>query len=221
MKILNELVGQQNLHSFLSRNLFRLPYAAPFNGKKFQGLIDWSLLNEIFLTKHANCWLVKNGKLSDDTQLTPGVLTEEQALHGYQSGKTVLIRHAEKAHSKVLAVADEFRNAFHSPIDIQIYVTPGGNEGFDWHYDIEDVFVIQSRGEKEFRLIPNTVTPRPLPFLTKTNCRFEYENKKTEIRCWLKPGDFLYIPAGYWHKAKALTDSFHLSVGVMVSSYQM
>lgn len=216
MKILNDLVGKSQLPIFLTQNLFRSPYAAPFTGQKFVGLVNWDLLKEIFQGQHSDCWIAENGRLPKDTALNTGQLTQEQAAQQFQLGKTVLIRHAENAHPKTREIASEFQAIFCSPIDIQIYATPAQTEGFDWHYDIEDVFVIQSYGEKEFRLIPNSVTPRPLPIMNTENCRFQYENTKTEIRCWLKPGDFLYIPAGYWHKAKAITDSFHLSVGVLL-----
>lgn len=215
MEILKEIIGPNQLNSFLSNHLFRSPYAAPFSARKFAGLADWNLLNEIFKSQHNNCWLVSNGKLPDDATLNTGVLTAQQAEQSFHLGKTILIRHAEKAHPKLSKIAKEFHDAFHSPVDIQIYATPKEKEGFDWHYDIEDVFIIQTHGEKEFRLIPNTVTSRPLPVMTPRNCRFRLENKKTEIRCWLKAGDFLYIPAGYWHKAKAVMDSIHLSAGVL------
>ena len=51
------------------------------------------------------------------------------------------------------------------------------------------------------------------------NLEFHKEKNKTEIHCWLKAGDWLYIPKGYWHKARALKDSFHLSVGVLNTEY--
>jgi hypothetical protein len=40
--------------------------------------------------------------------------------------------------------------------------TPGGAEGFGWHYDVEDVFIVQTLGSKQYRLRKNTVNPWPL-----------------------------------------------------------
>jgi 50S ribosomal protein L16 3-hydroxylase len=155
------------------------------------------------------------GQLPDNPNLCTGRLTTYEAKIGFSLGRTLLIRHAEQSHNAMAEIAAQFGTLFKKPIDIQLYATPKDTEGFDWHYDVEDVFVIQSSGEKEFRLLANTVTPRPLPMMTKKNIRFSMEKKSPEIRCWLKAGDWLYIPAGYWHKAKAITDSYHLSVGVL------
>jgi ribosomal protein L16 Arg81 hydroxylase len=30
-----------------------------------------------------------------------------------------------------------------SPVDIQVYLTPDQNQAFGWHYDLEEVFIIQ------------------------------------------------------------------------------
>lgn len=216
LKILHELVGESETGSFFENHFRRRPFALPSRARRFENLVCWDLLREIFEV-HSDCWLPCQGRLPSEKALSSGMLTYEQAREGFASGRTVLIRHAERSSGKIADVARSFQEAFRSPIDVQLYVTPAGQEGFDWHYDIEDVFVIQSAGEKEFRLLPNTVTPRPLPVLTPENQRFTSERKTPEIRCWLKAGDWLYVPAGYWHKAKAVTDSFHLSVGVLLS----
>jgi 50S ribosomal protein L16 3-hydroxylase len=215
MSVLQELMGEQPAEFFLREHFCQQPFALPYAAEKFKDLISWNLLDEIFQSNYKDCWFAKEGKLPKDPNLNRGHVTTSQAQTAFQDGHTVLIRHAEKAHVKLAEIALNFYSQFKKPIDIQLYITPKGEEGFDWHYDVEEVFVIQSQGEKEFRLLPNTVTPRPLPMISKKNCLFHQEKKASEIRCWLKAGDWLYIPAGYWHKAKALTDSFHLSVGVL------
>ncbi len=84
-----------------------------------------------------------------------------------------------------------FFEHFHAPVDIQLYCTRPGEEGFDWHYDVEDVFVIQSVGEKEFRSKRNTGTARPLPRKLPKNLQFEREPLAPEIRRPLYAGDWL------------------------------
>ena len=213
MNVLQELLGDFDIDDFMNDYFFQQPFAAPYNAKRFEGLLDWDLLKDV-LKVHHDCWLPRNGKLPEAKEFSRGVLSFEQAQICFQLGHTLLIRHAERADKRLAQVAGEFHQLFDAPIDIQLYATPKEEEGFDWHYDVEDVFVLQSHGEKEFRLVPNTTSPRPLPMMSKDNMNFSKE-KSPEIRCWLKAGDWLYIPAGYWHKAKALTDSFHLSVGVL------
>lgn len=215
MAILEELLKPLSFQEFSENYLFKMPYAAPFNAKRFENLISWPLLSEIFSSQHKDCWLPRHGFLPDDQQLSTGQLSLEQARKNYDSGRTVLIRHAEKAHPKLTAIAEDFHQLLKDPIDIQVYCTPAGEEGFDWHYDVEEVFVIQSQGEKEFRLRKNTVNPWPSRWNMGKNLHYEKEMPSPEIRCHLKAGDWLYIPSGWWHKARAVTDSTHLSVGVM------
>lgn len=215
MVILQELLGPLTLNDFYENYLFKLPFAAPSAASRFKELISWPLLKEIFEKGHADCWLPQHGLLPEQKDLQTGRLTYEQARKGFEAGRTVLVRHAEKAHPRLEAIAKDFYELFKDPVDIQLYCTPAGEEGFDWHYDSEEVFVIQSAGEKEFRLRKNTVNPWPVHSKLPKNMHFEKEAPAPEIRCLLKAGDWLYIPAGYWHKARAVTESYHLSVGVM------
>lgn len=216
MSILEDILNPFPLFLFTSRVLRQQPYAAPFAASRFCDLISWRLLEEIFIKGHGDCWLPKRGQLPQEPSLSSGYLNLETAQKHFSVGHTVLIRHAERAQEDLARIAFDFYQLFKRPIDIQLYVTPKSEEGFDWHYDVEDVFVFQSQGEKEFRLLANTVTSRPLPMMSKENMQFHLEKKSPEIRCHLKAGDWLYIPAGYWHKAQAITDSFHISVGVLL-----
>lgn len=215
MAILSELIEPLSLQQFSEQYLFKMPYAAPLKATRFKDLVSWPLLWEIFNTKHKDCWLPRHGQLPPDPALQTGMLTFDQARKGYEEGRTVLVRHAEKAHPKLKAIADDFHSIFKDPVDIQIYGTPPEEEGFDWHYDSEEVFVIQTVGEKEFRIRKNTINPYPMHMRVPKNMQFEKESPTQEIRCHLKAGDWLYIPSGWWHKARAVTPSFHMSVGVM------
>jgi ribosomal protein L16 Arg81 hydroxylase len=216
MAILNELLAPYSIGDFASGYFHKAPFAAPDKAARFRNLISWNLLNQIFESGHSDCWLAEQGRLPSEPSLLTGRLTLEQAARGYSEGRTIFIRHAERAHSALRAIGDDFESAFGCPIDIQIYVTPPGHEGFDWHYDIEDVFVIQSAGEKEFRLRQNR-SPLPHYPIVIPNTHEELESHciGPEVRCLLAAGDWLYIPAGHWHKARASSQSFHLSVGVL------
>jgi 50S ribosomal protein L16 3-hydroxylase len=218
MTILEKLIAPLSLKEFSDQHLFKMPFAAPFAAQDFKNLISWDLLGEILSSGHPDCWLPQQGLLPIDSSLATGRLTIKEARAGFEQGRTLLVRHAEKAHPKLKVIADNFHQVFQDPIDIQLYCTPPNQEGFDWHYDSEEVFVIQSVGEKEFRLRRNTINPWPLHFKVPKNMHFEQERPSPEIRCLLKAGDWLYIPSGWWHKAKAQTESCHLSVGVMALS---
>jgi 50S ribosomal protein L16 3-hydroxylase len=161
--ILNDLVSQVGLEIFFDEYLYKKPFAAQKTAKAFENLISWPMLEQIFSAQHRECWLPKNGLLPEDPWLNRGLLTACQAKKEFALGRTVLVRHSEKVAPCLASIASDFYKLFDRTVDIQIYVTPAGEEGFDWHYDNEDVFVVQSQGEKEFRLLPNTVCRKPLP----------------------------------------------------------
>lgn len=217
MTILEELIAPLTLQEFGAEYLFKKPYAAPFKAERFKDLITWQMLGEIFQARHNNCWLPDHGHLPEQSELKTGQLTLEQAKESFRQGRTVLVRKAERVHPALSPIARDFFNIFQVPVDIQLYGTPASQQGFDWHYDAEDVFVIQSVGEKEFFLRENTFTPRPFPQKLPKDLQYEKETSTNQFRCLLKAGDWLYIPAGYWHKAIAHTESFHLSIGVMAT----
>src|SRR5690606_27495317 len=91
---------------------------------------------------------------------------------------------------------------------------PPGRFGFGWHYDAEEVFILQTVGQKEYSLRKNTVNPWPLEETLPQGMRYEREVMPL-MRCLLQAGDWLYLPSGYWHKAEARELSLSLAVGVM------
>lgn len=93
-----------------------------------------------------------------------------------------------------------------------LYITPANNQGFDWHYDNHDVFVIQLNGSKKWEL------DKKDPFLPDLNYKRtsppvnEIEDVESLV---LNEGDTLYIPRGTYHRAIAYEKySVHLTIGV-------
>lgn len=201
--IVSDLFSPLSLEQFQEEVLFKAPFAQPFVATQFKDLISWERIKEI-LSSYDNCWLAKFGKLPQEENLKTGSLTYAQAKENFERGYSIFIRHSEKSHPIFKKIAENFQKNFNYPIDVHLYITPKGEEGFGWHYDTEEVFILQTGGEKSFRLRPDSP--------------FSPNRSKQEFQCILKSGDFLYIPAGFWHKAKALTDSFHISVGIKMRS---
>jgi 50S ribosomal protein L16 3-hydroxylase len=198
---------------FLTDNWLQGPFAMPNVADRYRGLVSWDMILEIIDSKANNCWLPKDGVLPDESS---GILTSKQASEGFLNGRTVLIRHAEKFHPVLDQIGFSVQQEFSAPVDIQIYATPANEEGFGWHFDKEDVFAIQTAGIKEFSLCANSVYPDVRTMDMPERLEFNRETSP-EIRCTLRAGDILYIPAGYWHRARAVSNSIHMSIGIMVS----
>jgi ribosomal protein L16 Arg81 hydroxylase len=130
-------------------------------------------------------------------------------------GWTLLVRHAEKHAPELAELAAGFAADFHAPVNIHFYATPGGNWGFGWHYDAEEVFILQTGGQKEYRLRKNTVNPWPLEETMPADLRYEREIMPL-MRCPLAAGDWLYIPSGYWHRGASAPGDIALSLAIGV-----
>jgi 50S ribosomal protein L16 3-hydroxylase len=208
------IISPMSVEKFRELYYLKQPCAIPSAALSLRQTVAWPLVSEILETKHDDCWLAERGRLSKMFKAT-GVLTEEEASFGFSRGNTIVIRHAEQVSKKIAEIGQGISAAFSfDPYDVQLYATPGEHQGFDWHYDLEDVFVIQSSGVKEFSLL----VPSKLPPLNRVDLSYFREvSSIREMRCLLTAGDFLYIPAGVWHKAYAHAPSFHMSIGIMSS----
>lgn len=102
------------------------------------------------------------------------------------------------------------------PVQANAYITPPGNRGFDFHYDVHDVFVLQTAGHKRW-IVHEPVFAHPLPSQPWTDHRDAIAERATGtpvIDTVLAPGDALYLPRGWVHCAQALdTTSIHLTIG--------
>jgi hypothetical protein len=103
------------------------------------------------------------------------------------------------------------------PVQANAYITPPGNRGFDPHYDVHDVFVLQTAGQKHWT-VHEPVHIDPLVSQPWTDHRDAIAARAQDppvIDTVLGPGDALYLPRGWVHSARALDSvSIHLTIGV-------
>src|SRR5690606_2622412 len=133
----------------------------------------------------ADVLIVRSGeRWSEERRPTAG---EARSL--FAEGYTLLVRHAERHDPALAKLAVEFRDAFHGVIDVHIYATPARQFGFGWHYDAEDVFILQAAGVKEYSLRKNTVNPWPLIETLPRDMRYEREIMPM-FKCRLEAGDW-------------------------------
>jgi 50S ribosomal protein L16 3-hydroxylase len=128
-------------------------------------------------------------------------------------GYTVGIRHLQTFDPASKKLASDFAATFCGEVDVHLYGTSASEKGFGWHYDAEDVFILQIEGSKEWFFRKNTVNPWPLIETLPMDMAYQREITPT-MSCILHPNDWLYLPVGYWHSTRAIANSFSLSVGV-------
>ncbi|MDD4975788.1 MAG: cupin domain-containing protein [Bacteriovorax sp.] len=214
MKILTKMLKENPKEVFLPKYFTRLPYSRPNDAKDFVDFLNWGIVQKVVEKKMSILRVVKDGVLTKEST----DINFDEAKTYYKQGHTLLLRYAERSHPLLKMLADDFSESFKTEVDIQLYCTPEGHNAFGWHYDVEDVFIIQTRGSKRYTIRPNTVHPRPLLASMPEDLEYEKESGELFLDILLKEGDWLYIPSGWWHVARTQTESMHISIGLMPRS---
>jgi hypothetical protein len=198
-----------SLASFRNTYWRQAPLARAGTTLAARALLDWDVVGRVLArTRPApDVLVVAAGR--EAAAPVPRSLPALRSL--MRAGIGLCIRHAERCDPGLAALAAAFeRDA--GTAQVQLFVTPGGTYGFGWHYDDEDVFIAQTHGTKDYRFRPNTVAAE-VPAGAAAFARFAAERSPFH-EATLVPGDFLYLPARWWHMAHCREDALSLSVGV-------
>ena len=106
---------------------------------------------------------------------------------------------------------------------LNLYVTPKREKGFKAHFDSHDVFVLQTRGSKHWKVysVPEGVRRHPVTDWSDSKLetvRSTLTSNSSVIDVVLETGDALYIPRGYMHEAECdqgEDGSTHVTIGFM------
>ena len=207
--ILSNLFGDLPLSQFVAEYYQRLPYSAAGRAALLCPLGDWETLISVLQSDSADVLVCRRNEQFAGEPPRNAVDAQKLVDDGY----TLLVRHAERHDPRLAALAKEFAAAFAAPVNIHLYCTPGAQYGFGWHYDAEEVFIIQTTGRKEYSLRKNTVNPWPIEETLPVDMRYEREIMPL-MRCELAAGDWLYIPSGYWHMGESKETALSLAIGV-------
>ncbi len=135
----------------------------------------------------------------------------------FGDGATLVLQALHRVWPPIIDFVGALASELGHPVQANAYVTPPQNQGFDDHYDVHDVFVLQVSGAKRWR-IHAPVWESPLRDQPWTERRAAVQRAAAEpplIEAVLEPGDCLYLPRGFLHAATALGGvSTHLTLGV-------
>jgi hypothetical protein len=135
----------------------------------------------------------------------------------FADGATIVLQGLHRTHAPIVDFAQALAADLGHPVQVNAYVTPPQAQGFSDHYDVHDVFVLQVAGEKRW-FIREPVLRHPTrdqPWTDRRAAVEEAARREPLIDVVLRPGDALYLPAGWLHAAQALGEtSAHLTVGI-------
>lgn len=147
----------------------------------------------------------------------PDQASDDKLLRLFADGATIVLQGLHRTWPPLIELAQQLAADLGHPVQVNAYVTPPQNTGFNDHYDVHDVFVLQVEGEKRWQL------RRPVHELPLRDQPWDQRRAQVERAAsgpalaehTLRPGDCLYLPRGFLHAATARGDvSTHLTVGV-------
>lgn len=140
-----------------------------------------------------------------------------KVLSEFAAGATIVLQGLHRLWPPLIDFVRGAVDDLGHPVQANAYITPPVNRGFDPHYDVHDVFVLQVSGQKRW-IVHEPVHPHPLPSQPWTQHRAAIEERAQQapvIDAVLGAGDTLYLPRGWVHSAQALdSTSIHLTIGV-------
>lgn len=135
----------------------------------------------------------------------------------FADGATLVLQALHRTWEPVSDFSSRLSTELGHPVQANAYITPPQNRGFDDHYDVHDVFVLQIGGTKRW-IIHEPVHTDPLrdqPWTDRRSTVAEAAKGEAYIDTVLEPGDVLYLPRGWLHAAQAQGEvSIHLTLGI-------
>ena len=131
----------------------------------------------------------------------------------YRDGYTINVSNLQERWGPLAQLCAHLESFLGHPAGANMYLTPRDAQGFAPHFDTHDVFIVQTHGEKTWRLYEGPQLP--LDVQGTTGSVSSAGALIEEVH--LEAGDLLYIPRGVVHEARTSTSSsLHVTVGIFV-----
>lgn len=196
----------------------------------FAGLLDLGDVDHLVtetLLRMPGFRLVRDGEPLDPATYTSTIriggrplertVRPDLVLSAFDGGATIVLQALHRQSGPVARLCRDLELALTHPVQANAYVTPPTARGFAVHHDTHDVFVIQTRGRKAWRVY------RPLIELAGPEQPWKEglgDPGSPVLEAELRPGDVLYIPRGFPHDAEARREvSIHVTVGITATTW--
>ena len=212
--MLPEWLAPDGVDWFTSNHLGKTPCARPAAAMDALPLGTWDTVETVLASQlPVDVLTVTRG----ETVRVPQPRSAADAARLMAAGVSVVVRAAEKHDAGLAGLVERFERVLPGEVHIQFYATPGGTNSYGWHYDFENVFIAQTAGVKDYYFRANTVAVDAVlgDKLDFTSVRSE---RSPLMSARLVSGDWLYLPARWWHLVKCVEESLSISVGVMSPS---
>jgi hypothetical protein len=185
------VVSLENLDACLQSELIPSTFLNVVNNGVRRPFEDWTRLRSM-----------RGGGLTSSGQLPFMAGIPERLFSLYSEGSTLILNSADQMIPPLRRTCGELTGELRYSVQANIYITPPGTQGFARHRDGHDVLILQISGRKTWLLYPEPANDT------------EPANDALELE--MRPGDFLFVPAGLGHEAKcAEYGSIHVTVRLL------
>lgn len=212
-----DLIAPQEPEAFFESAHRRRPLHIPGTPGKFDFSMSWELLNEILdqsaiWTPHTLQLVLDRVTLRPDQYTHEGtgrdgrqtLLVDFAKMRGFvRQGATILLADCNTLTPGIKTICEALGREPGGKVQAILYCSWKAHQAFDVHYDVTDVFITQIHGEKIWRIYQQVVKyPVRHPLFTDTSVHRENKGALS-AEVVMRPGDVLYIPAGFCHEAMA------------------
>ena len=201
------LLGGLSPRAFLRRHWQKRPLLVRGALPGFAGVVDARALFALALRNDADARMVR--RVKGRWEVREGPLPRAALARAGARDWTLLVNGVDRHSAAAARLLRRFAFVSEARLDdlMVSYAVPGGGVGP--HVDSYDVFLIQARGRRRWRLA------RPRPFRLVPGAPLKLiADFRAEEELVLEPGDLLYLPPGWGHDGVALDECLTCSVGM-------
>lgn len=214
----SKLLGALDEHAFFEDIWERreLYLSAVFDAEEITALFPLDKFDEVLtsgslMSPHLD--VVRGGKkLAVPFTHSPSPAADvRQLLRELRDGSTVRVAHIEHYLPSLSRFCRGLEQVLHIPIRANLYMTPPFSQGFQPHYDLDDIFVVQVLGQKQWYWHSGYTNQADLPNADMGFDAAKHASSRPPTPILLRCGDVLYLPRGFMHEAR--TDE-HASIHI-------
>ena len=230
MRTLEEILHPVTPAQFRADHEGRQPLHIPAaDGSDKRALLTWDAFNG--LLNQSNVWDSERLKLMrhDDAVPPEQYCRRKRTPEGMiwrpspakvevflSAGASILANDVMTLHSPITHAGVALGEALAAEVGASVFCSFKGGRAVATHYDVHEVFAVQTEGEKVWNLYEGRVI-NPVgypPGMTQTD--FNKDCGRLVSTITMKPGDVLYMPRGFYHDTVTPDQpSLHVSFTVM------
>jgi len=137
-------------------------------------------------------------------------LARSEARSRYLDGESIYISGLDRTIKPLWDLCDGLAADLGlNPPDVTVEAwAAGGATRVGMHFDLDDNFILQVIGRKQWKMAPNDVVTNPIKshhtalggtFVNDVGCKLPSEMPEDAQTCIAEPGNVVYVPRGTWH----------------------